>query len=951
MAPIRSFRLRAVTGRALEALESRVVPASVADSADLFGSSQTVNASGTYPSSSFAASDAVDGTNGAFLFADTSGPQRLAVSNFNAAITTLRFFDTPSYSDRAAGSVTIYFSPIRQMSLLPTSYTLLGTFALPTTNTGGGTQGDSYQTPTNPADHPRSTDPAANPAATISSDQLDGLAVPPGTQSILLDFGANPAGLGFGFSEIQAFGFRSPDRPADPTFSAWGQNVYQTINASLQVPGSNLYAETANVNGTRSGGDSGFAYVWPEAVVFRVLDDLVGFDMSYAPTTRAFADELLSRYWTTTAPGGYRSGVSSGATLFYDDNGHVAVALAEAYELTGDPVYLSRAVQTYQFVLSGEDTAGGGGIYFSVPDKSSKDAISTLQAVRAALLLYRATGQSQYLADASRLYGWAASHIQQSNGLFYQRWQLTGTNANTPQGTPLVNGAGIGLSDNLLFYDATGDASYLREAQLIAATSLSRYFNSTGAINDEGYWDFELVDGLDSLYLVDHNPGWLADVTGALNWLHANREDPNGHYGTLWARETYTPGTVRTSWNMIDQAAVAESYLRTASANLVAPPFVTSAGDAITGFYQGSVGGNDVPSSVGTGPGQYPSAEWPPNAIDANSATKYLNYGNGNSSTSSATKGVGTGFYVTPAVGPTVVTGIQVATGNDHPNRDPLTVAIEGTDAASNLDTGANWSFIAQVNLGIDTDPGRQTFGPLIQFANTTPYRTYRVTVLSQRGSDNSVHYSEMKLAGTVAAPTVQSVVVNDGSAQRSEVRSLSVTFSTAVTFAGGNATAAFQLLHAQTGDNVVLSATSSTDTLGRTVVTLGFSGGETDPVSALNGGVASLADGRYQLTVLGVHVIGPDGLPLAGNGTAAGSNYVSPADAYLGNGLHLYRLFGDVNGDGVVDATDIGQLKSTFNRNNTDPLYLSYLDADNSGAVDAQDVGQLKSRFNVNVF
>src|SRR5262249_14173584 len=154
------------------------------------------------------------------------------------------------------------------------------------------------------------------------------------------------------------------------------------------------------------------------------------------------------------------SGVSSGATVFYDDNAHVAVALAKAYNLTGDPVYLSRAVQTYQFILTGEDTAGGGGIYFSVPDHTEKNAISTLQEICAGLLLYELTGQAQYLTDATRLYTWCASHIQQSNGFFYQEYSLTGSTANTPQGTPLINGAGIGLSCNLLFYDVTGNVSY-----------------------------------------------------------------------------------------------------------------------------------------------------------------------------------------------------------------------------------------------------------------------------------------------------------------------------------------------------------------------------------------------------------------------------------------------------------------------------------------------------------
>ena len=98
------------------------------------------------------------------------------------------------------------------------------------------------------------------------------------------------------------------------------------------------------------------------------------------------------------------------------------------------------------------------------------------------------------------------------------------------------------------------------------------------------------------------------------------------------------------------------------------------------------------------------------------------------------------------------------------------------------------------------------------------------------------------------------------------------------------------------------------------------------------------MADGRYQLTILGDPVTGANGLALDGdaNGTA-GSDYVSPADT-LGGGpgqLHLYRLFGDVNGDGVVDQIDLGQVRKAFNTSITDPFYLSFLDADNSGTID----------------
>jgi mannose/cellobiose epimerase-like protein (N-acyl-D-glucosamine 2-epimerase family) len=129
----------------------------------------------------------------------------------------------------------------------------------------------------------------------------------------------------------------------------------------------------------------------------------------------------------------------------------------------------------------------------------------------------------------------------------------------------LVNSAGIGISLNLALYDATGTAGYLSEAQRIAARSLTRYFDSaTGRINDEGFWAFELVDGLDNLYLHDRNPLWRNKVEGALTWLHNNKRDANGHYGLYWGRNGPQVGALQ-SWNLNEQAAVARAYLYTST--------------------------------------------------------------------------------------------------------------------------------------------------------------------------------------------------------------------------------------------------------------------------------------------------------------------------------------------------------------------------------------------------
>src|SRR5438445_698453 len=72
----------------------------------------------------------------------------------------------------------------------------------------------------------------------------------------------------------------------------WGLNVYGKTVASLKVPGSSVFSETASLSGSRSGGDSGFAYVWPISAQFRVENALARVDpATYRPVLRAFSDE------------------------------------------------------------------------------------------------------------------------------------------------------------------------------------------------------------------------------------------------------------------------------------------------------------------------------------------------------------------------------------------------------------------------------------------------------------------------------------------------------------------------------------------------------------------------------------------------------------------------------------------------------------------------------------
>ncbi|MBX7103639.1 MAG: hypothetical protein K1X57_06135, partial [Gemmataceae bacterium] len=164
--------------------------------------------------------------------------------------------------------------------------------------------------------------------------------------------------------------------------------------------------------------------------------------------------------------------------------------------------------------------------------------------------------------------------------------------------------------------------------------------------------------------------------------------------------------------------------------------------------------------------------------------------------------------------------------------------------------------------------------------------------------------------------PTITSMKVADGLAQRSVVRSLTVTFDQPVTFAGDPAGA---FVVRRGSETVALSAAVTTGTA--TTVTLTFSGPGTQ--------FGSLVDGRYSLTVLSNQVLGIESLDGDADGLAGGD--------YVAN---FHRLFGDANGDARVDAVDFLAFRLGLGLNN--PAF----DFDGDGVVGPTDFLQFRLRF-----
>jgi glucose/arabinose dehydrogenase len=153
-----------------------------------------------------------------------------------------------------------------------------------------------------------------------------------------------------------------------------------------------------------------------------------------------------------------------------------------------------------------------------------------------------------------------------------------------------------------------------------------------------------------------------------------------------------------------------------------------------------------------------PANETVVNAIDGTLA-KYLNFGEVNS-----------GFIVTPASGQTIVTGFQITTANDADERDPTTWQLFGTNdpiTSADHSTGSleNWTPIASGSVALPL--ARNTLGPLVNFPNSTAYKSYRMifTGVRNNAAANSMQIAEIGFFGAVGGtPIVPELRIEAGS-------------------------------------------------------------------------------------------------------------------------------------------------------------------------------------------
>lgn len=201
--------------------------------------------------------------------------------------------------------------------------------------------------------------------------------------------------------------------------------------------------------------DGGRSHFWVRAEQIEMIED--AYDRTHSPATRRMIDEAIAGFvhghgadWTTN--------------IYNDDIMWMTIACARAFQDTGESEYRTLAKHNFDAVYArGCDDALGGGLYWST-DKQSKNACVNGPAAIAACLLSEICNDKSYLAKAQGLYAWERSALFSNNGAVHDNQRVSG---HLGRKTFTYNeGTFIGAAD--LLWKLTGNTNYLADASLAA---------------------------------------------------------------------------------------------------------------------------------------------------------------------------------------------------------------------------------------------------------------------------------------------------------------------------------------------------------------------------------------------------------------------------------------------------------------------------------------------------
>lgn len=184
----------------------------------------------------------------------------------------------------------------------------------------------------------------------------------------------------------------------------------------------------------------------------------------------------------------------------------------------------------------------------------------------------------------------------------------------------------------------------------------------------------------------------------------------------------------------------------------------------------------------------------------------------------------------------------------------------------------------------------------------------------------------QFEITGSVA-PSVETVELNTGEAQRSTIESITLFFDGDVDIADGAVTVVQRSTQTAATFETVSSTVSQQLINNQTVATVQFE-------SHVRNSDNVLVDGNYQLTITGSLV--------TRGGFSMSEDFVFGDQEIHG----FYGLYGDSDGNRTVNVIDLLPFRNSFNTVDGNPNYAVHLDFDANGVVNVLDLLPFRTRF-----
>lgn len=179
---------------------------------------------------------------------------------------------------------------------------------------------------------------------------------------------------------------------------------------------------------------------------------------------------------------------------------------------------------------------------------------------------------------------------------------------------------------------------------------------------------------------------------------------------------------------------------------------ITTNNEAAYGLWNTTTGGDGTLSIGGFSQGNYPVGEGPTTLFDGDNTTKYVNFGVCSQTVGGFDPicGVNTGLYLSLQRGPSLLLAFRFMTPNSFPERDPISVTIEGSNRdASELMYGSSWTLIYNGSSGLESTTTRYSYGQVRSLPNGTQwYSSYRLLTQLKRTTGNFVQMAAWELYG-----------------------------------------------------------------------------------------------------------------------------------------------------------------------------------------------------------